>query len=207
LQLTIVALVMMATLAGSARVAASQPHETSSFVVVVHDYAHTSPADLNLARQNVLRIFRKAGVEPVWLDAGSDAYARAAAAYPGGPDALAVAAIVVNLEPFDKDAAEGSKMEVLGRAAVGSRFAWIFCQPVAEAAARNRDTAGDVLGNVIAHELGHLLLPSGAHAPTGIMTAVMDLGLVQQGGLYFVGRQPAQIRARLAGWNRAGQRP
>jgi hypothetical protein len=194
-------------LAASAGVAASQPHDASTFAVVVHDYAHTSPADLNVARQVVLRIFHDAGIETAWVQFGTDAFAQAEATYPGGPDAFVQSAIFVNLQAVDRQARDDAKTEVLGRAAPGTHFAWIFCQRVNATAAQNRQSSGELLGHVIAHEIGHLLLPSGAHSPNGIMAAVMDLDLVQQGGLHFLGRQPELIRARLADWNRFGQRP
>ena len=53
-----------------------------------------------------------------------------------------------------------------------------------------------MLGNVIAHEIGHLYLPEG-HSIGGIMRERLDLELVPQGGLGFNPAQAKSIRARL----------
>jgi hypothetical protein len=54
----------------------------------------------------------------------------------------------------------------------------------------------------MAHEMGHLLLPYGSHAATGLMKAGWDNRqalLAATGSLTFEPSQTAQIRARLQG--------
>ena len=53
------------------------------------------------------------------------------------------------------------------------------------------------LGHVIAHEIGHLLLPTRAHSPSGIMKAGLDGERAAQGALFFTREQARQIRTRL----------
>jgi len=62
-----------------------------------------------------------------------------------------------------------------------------------------------ILGRVIAHELGHLLLGKNAHSAAGIMHArwrAQDLGLSRQAAMLFLPgeakRIHAQVRARTA---------
>ena len=58
-----------------------------------------------------------------------------------------------------------------------------------------------LLGYVIAHELGHLLLGPG-HAPNGVMRAVwspMDLGAIRRGCLRFGPAEAARMRSVLQG--------
>jgi hypothetical protein len=58
----------------------------------------------------------------------------------------------------------------------------------------------DILGNVMAHELGHLLLGSNSHARTGIMRARWqgeELSLAARGGLLFTMKQSERMRAKL----------
>lgn len=58
-----------------------------------------------------------------------------------------------------------------------------------------------VLGAVVAHELGHLLLGSNAHSPGGIMRARLrwrDFLLASQGNLLFTPEQIARIRFRVS---------
>ena len=57
-----------------------------------------------------------------------------------------------------------------------------------------------ILGHVIAHETGHLMLPYDAHSPTGIMRAQMDSKSMREafcGNLYFTLAQSELIRTAL----------
>jgi len=58
----------------------------------------------------------------------------------------------------------------------------------------------NILGNVMAHELGHLLLGSNSHALSGIMKARWEneeLERIAKGGLFFTIEQAELIRERL----------
>jgi hypothetical protein len=60
----------------------------------------------------------------------------------------------------------------------------------------------DVLGNVMAHELGHLLLGSNSHSGVGIMRAHWqgeELRRLSRGSLWFTNEQADRIRGRLIG--------
>lgn len=69
-----------------------------------------------------------------------------------------------------------------------------------EAYARKHDKpVSQVLGYVMAHELGHLLLPHDSHTKRGIMVATWDRNQIEQigtGWLSFSAEDAAQIRAR-----------
>jgi len=68
---------------------------------------------------------------------------------------------------------------------------------VADASARN---AMDMMGLVMAHEIGHLLLPHGSHSYTGLMRAnwdVKDLRLIERADLRFTSAQADLIREGL----------
>lgn len=58
----------------------------------------------------------------------------------------------------------------------------------------------DILGSVMAHELGHLLLGSNSHAPAGIMRARWqgeELSRAARGSLLFTAEQSEHMRAKL----------
>jgi hypothetical protein len=77
-------------------------------------------------------------------------------------------------------------------------MAQVFFRQV-QAFARAYDVdLGRMLAYVIAHEIGHLLLPGNAHSPTGLMQADWDKALVRdaaKGSLTFTAAQAARIRA------------
>ena len=57
----------------------------------------------------------------------------------------------------------------------------------------------DVLGSVIAHETGHVLMPEGSHAVSGLMQHRIDPALIAQNRLSFLSEEATLIRAALAG--------
>jgi hypothetical protein len=61
-------------------------------------------------------------------------------------------------------AAEGGEGEFGGDA-------WIFYDQIKEPAVRGELSLTQILGSVIAHELGHLLLGTNSHSRTGLMRA------------------------------------
>jgi hypothetical protein len=61
-------------------------------------------------------------------------------------------------------------------------LATAFSDRVADAATRVRVDAGTLLGLVVAHELGHLLLGSGYHGWTGVMRADWPTELIDRNG-------------------------
>jgi hypothetical protein len=61
----------------------------------------------------------------------------------------------------------------------------------------------DVMGTVIAHEIGHLVLPSGSHSTTGLMRAnwtIEELRGSSQLGFGFTPPQRELIRRRILRW-------
>jgi len=88
---------------------------------------------------------------------------------------------------------------VMGIAPSGSFIAYAFFDRVAEFALKRKLLAATVLGHVIAHEVGHLLLREG-HTERGLMRAEWfdrDLELAKAGLLGFTPEQGARIRAQL----------
>lgn len=82
----------------------------------------------------------------------------------------------------------------------GGRLAYVFADRIAIAARRNGGFYGRVLGLVIAHEVGHVLLRGRAHAATGIMRAACDrrqIRSVMLGEVAFESGEAATIKALL----------
>lgn len=56
-----------------------------------------------------------------------------------------------------------------------------------------------VLGHIIAHEIGHLLLSRDAHSIGGIMSATLNTQFAARGLLWFSPAEAAVARVRVAG--------
>jgi hypothetical protein len=72
---------------------------------------------------------------------------------------------------------------------------------VDELASLHGARAARILGHVVAHEVGHLLLGPNPHSPRGVMRGVWspdDLKFMDWNSLFFTRRQSAQMRAHLA---------
>jgi hypothetical protein len=82
-------------------------------------------------------------------------------------------------------------------------YADLFYEPVEEMHGRNRVNLAGILGDVAAHEIGHLLLGTNSHARSGIMRArwqSAELGSIRTGTFFFSGAESRQMRSRLAAW-------
>ena len=82
--------------------------------------------------------------------------------------------------------------------------AWAFYATIQAFAALHGLDAGSLLGHVIAHEIGHLLLRNNSHSQTGLMRAGWDKLQVTRLAacvLTFTPKESALIRSRLVSSN------
>src|SRR5262245_14713320 len=93
---------------------------------------------------------------------------------------------------------------VVGSAVVGpeggGKIAYVLYDRLKDAATTAGWPVQDLLGVVVAHELAHLLLPPGSHAPDGLMRKGWDVSELRQfdaKSLSFTRVQSALIRERL----------
>ena len=94
--------------------------------------------------------------------------------------------------------------EVFGAAFLSAKgtgcYTDVFYQSAVELHSAWNVDLSDILGSVMAHELGHLLLGSNSHAPTGIMRARWqgeELSRAARGSLLFTAEQSEHMRAKL----------
>ena len=73
-----------------------------------------------------------------------------------------------------KSQSRGIAEQVFGRASRPTGVPTIFYDRIADHAKRTGSSVAVLLGAVIAHEVGHLLLPAFSHSPTGIMRPHWD---------------------------------
>jgi len=60
---------------------------------------------------------------------------------------------------------------VLATASREASLVYVFAERVLEMASKTDGDIGDALGNILAHEIGHVLLPGRGHSSIGIMQA------------------------------------
>ncbi len=138
------------------------------------------PADvLEKSQDEVVGIFADAGLAVRWTETAP----------------TFTVTIVAQVLGYDR--AASPVMGVARRSAKGST-AQVFLKQVQDFARTYRVDLGTMLAHVIAHEVGHLLLPGGAHSPTGLMQAGWDRALVRaaiSGSLTFTDAEASRIRA------------
>ena len=88
-----------------------------------------------------------------------------------------------------------------GSATAGSRVARISFARVQRSAEQADADLGAMLGYVIAHEIGHLLLPANSHAVRGLMEEQVNPRLIAHNRLAFLPQHAALIRQELAARN------
>jgi hypothetical protein len=178
--------------------------ERLSIDCLVDDLVTAADNTLAEAQRSVARIFEPLAVQIVWFDTTSALRRQKALDDPGAQRAFVTSLYVVRLVAKDGDGGMTPSERSLGSAAVGTRVAIIPYPRVLELARNGSVTVGLVLGHVIAHELGHLLLQRATHSAAGLMQATLDLRLAQQGRLLFTAPEAQAIRAAIA--RNAGRR-
>jgi len=169
--------------------------------VQIQDHAHVPAASLSSATAMVTRMYERIGVRIKWTkvvrwEGGHASFDHREAT----SDAAIGQLTVIVLNP--KMAARGHVAPgVLGFAAVPDegmgRIAYAIYDRVRSIALEVPTNESDLLGFVMAHEIGHLMLPRGSHSRSGLMKSdwdIRDLGRVDLQKLQFSELQAAQIR-------------
>lgn len=188
--LGIVILMQLTTLQVSANAGTPLPLE-----IYVYNQAGVPQSVLSRAEQRVTLILQFSGVQPKWLNCSQ---AGAGDRDCSGPPAPGSVAVQIVHEPTKmRDEIFGAAF--LGENGFGSQTD-VFYDRINELH-RDWDIAlPELLGHVMAHEIGHLLLGFNAHSATGIMCPIWkdeQLSRAGRGELLFSGEQSKLIRQRL----------
>jgi hypothetical protein len=155
-------------------------------VVRVHNSARIPLNEVRIAHQHVEQVYRAIDVRLVWADAN-------AAIEPGADVVLDV--LFLSAEMTKRVGPVNTR--ALAVAVRAARRAYVFYPRVVAAAMKGVTPFEEVLGHVVAHELGHLLLPEGGHASRGVMREDFEAGRLSRGGAFSL-EQRDQIHASLA---------
>ncbi len=144
--------------------------------VMIHDQAHLQPEDLSSATRTMASVFRRSGIDfsvisgsPDGPDAQIVDFRACIAASPRHSGSVPIRLRIIASAP------PGFSPATLGFALPCARYganATVFADRVMRVSCDLSVPFPTALGYALAHELGHLLLQSDEHTPTGIMRAV-----------------------------------
>ena len=181
----------------------NQREPISKITVCVYDHARLSSRTWAQAKRAATRIFHQAGVETEWLDLPLSAAEAGAKADADVVHRLGATGFILKIltQPMAerlniRDAALGYSVPCPeGEPAC---IANILYHRVEDLATSGNASLAETLGHAMAHEIGHLLLRSHAHSPSGIMQAqwrAKELQRASKGLLLFTPDQAERLRA------------
>jgi hypothetical protein len=176
----IVVAIVIAVAPGADAVEAGEPHPVD---LQLRNEAPVPAHVLEQSQAEVARIFADAGLAVRWTDTGPRFTVTIVPQVLGYASALSPV-MGVALRSTNRTTAQ------------------VFFRQVQDFAYAYRVDLGTILAHVIAHELGHLLLLTNAHSPTGLMRPMWDEALVRdikRGSVTFTEAQAARIRSKTHG--------
>jgi hypothetical protein len=174
-------------LTGTARTAVAEPEDPIAVPVYVTNQAEIPPSVFTHALAEATRIYSGIGVKLLWTESSAAEYhftVRIISKPLGGDRVIDLHAL---------GAAPGTKQ-------MRGKSAYAYYGPIERLAQGSGTDVALVLGHVIAHELGHLLLPHDSHTMIGVMGNGWDRARIEsarKGELTFTTDQGKAIRERL----------
>ena len=147
---------------------------------------------LGAAQARLAGIYENAGFEIVWDD----------------DDGSRRGCIVLKLEAQAVVAPSSAEVMGLALRRGRTRTAYIFFLRVVDSARKHHMTLATLLGYVMAHEIGHLLLPANSHSSKGLMRGDWSVAQMQDariGKLAFTKPETRLMTRRLAEYNSSFQ--
>jgi hypothetical protein len=138
-------------------------------IVRIYDNAGVLAADRTRAIGRASEILVKADLDIDWRDCSARWTLRGRCAAPAAAGELMVR-LVRSPKGAERERALGAS--VIDSTTGGGTLATVFVDRVESMAGQARADRAGMLGRVIAHEIGHLLLGTNAHAETGLMREI-----------------------------------
>ena len=199
------AILLMGNATGFAAASENEGEGELGITVRVYDYAHVGRGTLMAAEKQADFIFRKVSLTMRWCNLTTDSpqsMVDSSCGLPAGSARLDVR-IVSRIKAEPGATADSTMGFAMGSSATVS-YHWTKA-----ADPKGNALTADILACVIAHEIGHLLLGSDSHSPTGIMKGKWSKEELQGAGwgrLVFTPQQGGIIRAGVLARS-AEQRP
>ena len=189
---------LMAASPGFSQTLAAAPR-TADITISVYDYANVSTELLAAAEEDARRIFLQAGVETLW----ATCLPKPQKAQPSDCQTVDATHLMLKILPRAISAQARDRSDVLGTALVDAKgigyYAYVFYDSIRRVAEERR-LGHALLGDVLSHEIGHLLLGSNSHSVSGIMAAHWhggEMRRISEGAMLFTPGQSRTLRERL----------
>ncbi len=199
-RLLVLACGFIATLASAPGIAAA-PIDIPSVKLRVDDYAVVADTLLARAQEEVTQLYAAIGVRASWLETRHLPSRPPAASTHGDVGAPDLILVVLNPSMTARLAPPPNAVGMAASTPSGEgRIAYVFYDRLKTVLPLDNGSNMAALGFVMAHEIGHLLLPYGSHSETGVMRGRWDLEGFRRFDLRrlrFTPLQGQQIRRRL----------
>jgi hypothetical protein len=166
------------------------------------DYAGNSPNVLNEVKRRGTVLLDHAGFDSVWKTCsptrGERSNLKVCSSDPMTVWIRILPPQMARRLPLDQRSCGVAAQDDLGPF---SNTAFVYAACVQRIARRNASAWPTILAHIIVHEIGHLLLGAGNHAPAGLMRAEWrksELHLMLTGGLNFTAQEAELMRSALA---------
>jgi hypothetical protein len=172
--------------------------------VQIRDYAHVNAKSLTKAKETASRIYKRADVRIEWLDASEDARGRHNAS--GGDELLTpVAQLTIEIVTSSMAKRRGYSDDVLGFVTVPpeggmGQIGAVVYERIKDVAAGGSAGMSEILGVIIAHDIGRLILGARSGTLNGVMTRTWqreELERVNSRALAFTPAETEKLSAAL----------
>ena len=181
------------------KVSVAQRLTKQQLTLRIHDYARVGSKVLLRAQRLVSDYYGSIGVPTAWAETLHPFSDRDEPTDCCGTEDLTIIVLTARMAELTRFPKDAVGCAVVGPGG-GGRVAYILYDRVAASAIQADWDAGDFMALVVAHEVGHLLLPIGSHSPDGLMRGrwnVNDLRRTDPRALSFTPRQAEVIRDTL----------
>jgi hypothetical protein len=181
------------------KVSVAQRVAKQQLTLRIHDYARVGPKVLLRAQRLVSDSYGSIGVRTPWAETLHPFSDKDEPTDCCATEDLTIIVLTTRMAERTRFPKDAVGCAVVGRGG-GGRVAYIRYDRVAASAIQADWDAGDFMALVVAHEVGHLLLPIGSHSPDGLMRGrwdVNDLRRTDPHTLSFTPRQAELIRDTL----------
>jgi len=186
------------------RVLLAEPNKDTSTTVLLFNYSKASPTTLIAAEEVIGRIFRQTGIRFLWTDCP---------ALPGTGDVQLCNSNAtpgqIRIRILEQDSSNYFPDTLVGFA-IPPIWASVYYESalhIAETATDSGANVSAILGCLMAHEIGHLLLRQKAHTVDGIMQPRWDIKQIQQALMGVLGFTPEQSKLMLRNSRANGRAP